>query len=80
MTSMTGTGDGAIAEDEGAAPSGGGIDLHRLLVNKKRKLLAEQEADHEIHEHPTASGDAGEINWRNGVRHRFCQVVFVPSV
>lgn len=68
VTSMTGTADGAVAEDEGAASSGGGIDLHRLLVNKQKKLLAEQEADHEIHEHPTASGDANEVNWHSAIK------------
>jgi hypothetical protein len=51
-----------------AMPMRAGIDLHRLLVNKQKKLLAEHEADHEVHEHPTASGDAGEVNWHSAIR------------
>jgi hypothetical protein len=55
-------------EPDGVLPARGGIDLHRLLINKQKKLLAEQESDHEIHQHPTASGDAGEVNWHSAIQ------------
>jgi hypothetical protein len=45
------------------------INLHRLLVNQQKKILAEQQADHAIHVHPTASGDAGEMNWHSAIEN-----------
>jgi hypothetical protein len=58
-------------EEDGAAGGRGGrtIDLHRLLLSQQTKLLSEQRADHDAHEHPTALGDAGEINWAHVMRN-----------
>jgi hypothetical protein len=54
---------------QAAGSRDGVIDLHRLLLSQQTKLLAEQRADHEAHEHPTALGDAGEINWAHVMRN-----------
>lgn len=58
----------ALAKGGLAVPARRGIDLHRLLVSKQRKLLAEQKADHVVHEHPSAAGDAGEVNWHCAIQ------------
>src|SRR5947209_13712906 len=46
-----------------SARSGKTIDLHRLLHSQQNKLLSDQRADHDAHEHATALGDANEVNW-----------------
>jgi hypothetical protein len=64
-TSMTTGEDDAEVDCPGAAAADDpkAIDLHRLLLRQQRKLLSDQREDHEAHEHPTALGDAGEVNW-----------------
>jgi hypothetical protein len=71
-TSMTSGEDGAEVDDALAGASGvpglKTIDLHGLLLGQQEKLLAEQRADHGVHLHPTALGDAGEVNWAEAMR------------
>ena len=68
---MTTAEDGADDGFEGTAAARGRntIDLHRLLLAQQSKLLSEQRADHDAHDHPTALGDAGEINWAEVMRN-----------
>ena len=81
-TSLTTEEDGAEAADAtaGATTARGAkaIDLHRLLRSQQRKLLSDQREDHDAHEHPTALGDVGEINWAV-VIDRFLPTRYVVS-
>lgn len=81
-TSMTTGEDDADVDDVAAgavaARDGKAIDLHRLLRGQQRKLLSEQREDHDVHEHATALGDAGEINWAEAMR-RYLPTRYVVS-
>ena len=81
-TSMTTEEDRADADEAatGTATAGGekAVDLHRLLLAQQTKLLSDQRADHGAHEHPTALGDAGEVNWVH-VIDRFLPKRYVVS-
>jgi hypothetical protein len=69
--------DGATA-GASTAPAAKGIDVHRLLRAQQKKLLSDQRADHEVHEHATALGDAGEMNWAEPIR-RYLPTRYVVS-
>jgi hypothetical protein len=85
---MTGTASMTTGEDDaevddvaaGAAGAREGktIDLHRLLRGQQRKLLSDQREDHDVHEHATALGDAGEINW-SAAMQRYLPTRYVVS-
>jgi hypothetical protein len=81
-TSMTTEEDDADVDGElGAATDARGkrtIDLHRLLRGQQRKLLSDQREDHDVHEHPTALGDANEVNWADAIE-RFLPRRYVVS-
>ena len=81
-TSMTTGEDGADATRVvGSAPSDRdekAVDLGRLLRSQQQKLLTDQRADHHAHEHPTALGDAAEVNWAE-VIERFLPKRYVVS-
>lgn len=68
-------GDGEVA---GARAANQGIDVNRLLRAQQKKLLSDQRADHEVHEHSTALGDAGEMNWAEPIR-RYLPTRYVVS-
>jgi hypothetical protein len=69
---------GEAASGAMAVRHGKAIDLHRLLLAQQTKLLSDQRADHGVHEHPTALGDAGEVNWAD-VIDRFLPKRYVVS-
>jgi len=81
-TSMTTGEDGADGDGVVAvaadAREGKAIDLHRLLRIQQMKLLSDQRADRDAQEHPTAVGDAGEMNWAS-VIDRFLPKRYVVS-
>ena len=80
--SMTTGEDDTEVDDPVAAATAGRdgttIDLHRLLLSQQRKLLSDQREDHDAHEHPTALGDANEVNWAE-VIDRFLPKRYVVS-
>ncbi len=77
-TGVDGAAGGEAAAGAADARDGKRIDLHRLLRAQQRKLLNDHRADHEVHEHPTALGDAAEVNWAEAIE-RFLPKRYVVS-